>query len=146
MACEDKDNARKLGPEGRIYCSTAGYGGTSELTKIKQRRKKPEQTISDQKPTFNSETMNTIFKLMAPRAFAVLLALSFTGLAACSTGTKPGDTNVEEGSSKDKNPAKRDEPGQNTSQTDARQDTSEAYKRSMKTPHTDAPGHEGHGH
>ncbi len=104
--------------------------------------------------------MKLLYKIMAPRVFSFLMVFSIAGLAACSTGTKPGDTNVEEGSSKNKNPDNRDEDGQNTSSSidthqdtiDALMDTSkvrnDAYERSKKTPHTANPGggHEGHGH
>ena len=95
--------------------------------------------------------MHSVLKFLAPRTFVFLVALSVTGLSACSTGTKPGDTNVEEGSSKNKNPDMRDEPGQNTASeiatkqdsTDALMDTAkvenDAYERSKKTPHTAAP-------
>ena len=95
--------------------------------------------------------MNEILKKLAPRALALLLAFSLTGLVGCSSGTKSGDTNVEEGSSKDKDPANQDEPGQNTNnQIDTHQDTidalqdtakvkNDAYERSKKTSHTDKP-------
>ena len=95
--------------------------------------------------------MNTVLKFLATRTFVFMLALSVTGLSACSSGTKPGDTNVEEGSSKDKDPAERDESGQNTSsEIDTHQDTidalmdtskvrNDAYERSKKTPHNAPP-------
>ena len=95
--------------------------------------------------------MHSVNKFLAKNAFIVMFALSVSGMVACSSGTKPGDTNVEEGSSKDKNPDARDEPGQNTSsEIDTHQDTidalmdtskvrNDAYERSKKTSHTDAP-------
>lgn len=95
--------------------------------------------------------MTSVLQFLAPRALAILLAFSLTGLAACSTGTNSGDTNVEEGSAKNKNPDARDEPGQNTANEvnthqdtiDALMDTSkvdnDAYERSKKTSHTEDP-------
>ena len=95
--------------------------------------------------------MNSVRKFLAVRTFIFMLALSLSGLAACSSGTESGDTNVEEGSSKNKNPDARDEPGQNTSsEIDTHQDTidalmdtskvkNDAYERSKKTPHTEEP-------
>ena len=95
--------------------------------------------------------MRSVFQFLAPRALAILLAFSLTGLGACSTGTDSGDTNVEEGSSKNKNPDARDESGQNTSnEVDTHQDTidalmdtskveNDAYERSKKTSHTEEP-------
>ena len=95
--------------------------------------------------------MNPFFQILAPRAFSLIFAASVTGLAACSTGTKPGETNVEEGDVKDKNPAEMKEEGKNTnSSIDTHQDTINAlmdtskikndpYERSKKTPHTMNP-------
>jgi hypothetical protein len=95
--------------------------------------------------------MISIRKFLASHALIGMLALSVAGLSACSTGTDSGDTNVEEGSSKDKNPDARDEPGQNTSsEIDTHQDTidalmdtskvrNDAYERSKKTSHTEDP-------
>ena len=95
--------------------------------------------------------MNSVRKFLATRTFIFIMAMSLTGLAACSSGTESGDTNVEEGSSKNKNPDVRDEPGQNTSsEIDTHQDTidalmdtskveNDAYERSKKTPHTQKP-------
>ena len=95
--------------------------------------------------------MHSVLKFVATRTFIGLLALSLTGLVACSTGTESGDTNVEEGSSKTRDADARDEPGQNTSsEIDTHQDTidalmdtskvkNDAYERSKKTPHTEEP-------
>ena len=95
--------------------------------------------------------MNAVRKFLATRTFIFIMALSLSGLAACSSGTDSGDTNVEEGSAKDKNPDARDEPGQNTSsEIDTHQDTidalmdtskvkNDAYERSKKTSHTEKP-------
>ena len=58
--------------------------------------------------------MNPVIQILAPRAFALIFAASVTGLAGCSTGTEPGDTNVETGSTKDKNPDKRNPEGGST--------------------------------
>jgi hypothetical protein len=109
--------------------------------------------------------MNPFFQILAPRAFSLVFAASVTGLAACSTGTKPGDTNVEEGSAKDKNPDMRDAPGQNTAPTvnnhqdsiNALMDTAkvrnDAYERAQKTPNPaykdnkeNPEDHAGHNH
>jgi len=92
--------------------------------------------------------MNSFLQILAPRAFSLIFAASMGSLAACSTGTNPGDTNVEDGSAKDKNPDKRDQPGQNTSNMDQTvQDTSRAYERSRQTPHNEQyESHEGHDH
>ena len=77
--------------------------------------------------------MNPFLQILAPRAFSLIFAASVTGLAACSTGTKSGDTNVEEGSAKDKNPDMRDETGRNTSSSiDTHQDTIDALMDTSK--------------
>ena len=77
--------------------------------------------------------MNTFYQILTPRAFSLIFAASVAGLAACSTGTKPGDTNVEEGSAKDKNPAERDASGQNTnSSVQTHQDTIDALMDTSK--------------
>jgi hypothetical protein len=89
--------------------------------------------------------MNSFFQILAPRAFNLIFAASVVGLTACSTGTKPGDTNVETGSTKDKNPNERDAPGHNTNSSvqthedsiNALMDTgkvkNDAYERSKET-------------
>ena len=89
--------------------------------------------------------MSTFFQILAPRAFNLIFAASVVGLTACSTGTKPGDTNVERGSEKDKNPTERNASGHNTNSSvqthedtiNALMDTSkvknDAYERSKKT-------------
>jgi len=41
------------------------------------------------------------------RLSLILVLGTALSLSACSTGTKEGDTNVEDGSAKDKNPEKR---------------------------------------
>lgn len=94
--------------------------------------------------------MNQFFQVLAPRAFSLIFAASITGLAACSSGTEPGDTNVEEGDVKDRDPNAQDRGGQNTNgNLNTHQDTIEAlmdtsrvkndpYERSKKTPHTEA--------
>jgi hypothetical protein len=93
--------------------------------------------------------MNSFFQILAPRAFSLIFAASVAGLAACSTGTEPGETNVEEGDVKDKDPNAMDRGGENTSNTaKTHQDTINAlmdtakvendpYERSKKTPHTE---------
>lgn len=95
--------------------------------------------------------MNILFKKLAPRVLAVIMAFSLSGLVACSTGTNSGDTNVEEGSAKDKVPKEMEAPGHNTNSTiDTHQDTidaledtakvkNDAYERSKKTSHTEEP-------
>jgi hypothetical protein len=95
--------------------------------------------------------MNRFLQIITPRAFSLIFAASVTGLAACDTGTKPGDTNVEEGAVKDRNPAGMDAPGENTNSNidthydtiNALQDTAkiknDAYERAKKTSHTDSP-------
>ena len=97
--------------------------------------------------------MNSFLQTLAPRAFSLIFAASITGLAACSTGTKPGDTNVEDNSAKDYDPTEHNEEGKNTNSTiDTHQDTinalmdtakvkNDAYERSKKTPHDAAPNH-----
>jgi hypothetical protein len=97
--------------------------------------------------------MNRFLQIITPRAFSLIFAASVTGLAACDTGTKPGDTNVEEGGVKDRNPTEHNESGTGTNTNNsidthydtinALQDTAkvknDAYERAKKTSHTDAP-------
>lgn len=96
--------------------------------------------------------MNRFFQKLSPRAFSLIFAASVAGLASCDTGTKTGDTNVEDGAMKDKNPTEHNATGGvNTNSTidthqdtiDALMDTSkiknDAYERSAKTPRNQAP-------
>ena len=64
------------------------------------------------------------------RAVALVILLSF-GLGACSTGTDPGATNVEESDAKDKNPTEHNASASQPTATDTGsvQKMDDAYER-----------------
>jgi hypothetical protein len=65
-------------------------------------------------------------------ALALLLAIA-TGLSACSTGTKDGDTNVERGKYKDINSTKHNAKAEAPPSTDTTGNMDEPYKRAEKS-------------
>ncbi len=92
-----------------------------------------------------------MIRFLLPCLFCLTFAGSVASLSGCDSGSKPGDTNVEEGSAKDKDPTAHNETGANTnSEIDTHQDTIDAlmdtaklkndpYERSKRASHTDAP-------
>lgn len=80
------------------------------------------------------EKLPAQFRLLT---LALLLATA-SSLAACSTGTKDGDTNVERGKFKDINPTKHNAKGDGQASTDTTGNMAEPYERAEKSVDRDA--------
>lgn len=75
------------------------------------------------------EKLPVFFRLLT---LALLLATA-SSLAACSAGTKDGDTNVEHGEYKDTNPTKHNARGEGQASTDTTGNMAEPYDRAEKS-------------